>query len=383
MNPLRLGVFCWATLLIAQIGSPACADEKPADQFAGFPEINKFRRGERSVKVITSDGVTGLVRPKWTRAMSDLGGWPAMHRFKGTIYFVFPHVDGHRYNRFEATGKHFVYASKDEGKTWTLQPHPTFTFTPEYVVAGDTLYAFDARKDIPQPQVRTSTDGIKWSEPTNIYKKPFYFWGVMYDPASKMFWAPPHAIPKTKDDGPRQIHLVSSKDGINWDHISVVAPFTNASESVLLFDEDRTMTVLIRRKYGRTSNVAVAKPPYKEWTVTERPVIIEGEHLFQIGGETFLASRANYSGNNADIKANPKIFDGRKSYSMVYRVTKERQLEPWAVMDSMGDCSYPFLVETPTEILCAYYSQHEDRVCKPYLCAFDKKEFLKGPEGVK
>jgi hypothetical protein len=46
-------------------------------------------------------------------------------------------------------------------------------------------------------------------------------------------------------------------------------------------------------------------------------------------------------------------------------------------MDSMGDCSYPFLVETPDEVLCAYYSQHEDEVCKVFLCGYDKAEFLK------
>jgi hypothetical protein len=78
------------------------------------------------------------------------------------------------------------------------------------------------------------------------------------------------------------------------------------------------------------------------------------------------------------VKANPKVFDGRRAFCMIHRFTKERRLKPWAVVDSMGDCSYPFLVETPTEVLCAYYSQHEDRVCKCYLCGFDKVEFLKG-----
>ena len=62
---------------------------------------------------------------------------------------------------------------------------------------------------------------------------------------------------------------------------------------------------------------------------------------------------------------------------MIYKFTRDRRLVPWAVMDSMGDCSYPHLVETPTEILCAYYSQHEDKVCKVYLSAFDKREFLR------
>jgi hypothetical protein len=143
------------------------------------------------------------------------------------------------------------------------------------------------------------------------------------------------------------------------------------------FEDDGTMVVLIRQKFGRAHTVAVAESPYKEWRYQDHPGIVEGEHFFEIGGQIFLASRANYQGDNPAVKANPKIFDGRRSYTTIHLWTKDRRLRPWAVVDSMGDCSYPFLVESPTEILCAYYSQHEDRVCKCFLAAFDKKEFLK------
>jgi len=71
---------------------------------------------------------------------------------------------------------------------------------------------------------------------------------------------------------------------------------------------------------------------------------------------------------------------GKGFFSIIYRYDRAaRDLEPWAVMDSMGDCSYPHLVETPTEVLCAYYSQHEDGMCKAFLCGYDKKAFLAGP----
>src|SRR4051812_3668020 len=115
--PLHIGV---ATALVLSLLS--VVNVSGEDRFAGFPLIGKHRRGERSVKVITSDAITGLVRPQWTRAMGDLGGWPAMYRFKGNIYLHFPHVDGHRGKKFEATGKLLCYASADDGKTWTEQP---------------------------------------------------------------------------------------------------------------------------------------------------------------------------------------------------------------------------------------------------------------------
>jgi hypothetical protein len=224
--------------------------------------------------------------------------------------------------------------------------------------------------------VQVSEDGVEWSQRVLAYERPFWLYGVIYDPASKLFWCPPHAIDRQGVVG-RQIHLVSSEDGIHWKHVSLVAKFDNASEAALHFEDDRTAVVVIRQKYGKACTVAVAKPPYQQWELSERPVIAEGHWFFTIGGRTFLASRANYTGDDPKIKATPDIFDGRRSYAMIYRWTKDRQLQPWAVLDSMGDCSYPRLVETPTEVLCAYYSQHEDRVCKPYLCAFDKAEFLK------
>ena len=360
-------LFCAAPLSAQQPSDP--------DRFAGFPPIGVHRPGERTLKTITSDGVTGLVRPKWTRAMGDLGAWPTMFRFKDGIYLEFQHTDGHRYKQFEATGKVLYYVSKDEGRSWTLVPNDFGETTGEFVVAGEKLFRYDF-EPLTHSRVRTSTDAVHWSEAVDIYKPPFFFWGVMYDPASETFWAPPHAIPHKGVDPARQIHLVRSKDGIQWDYVSTVAPFNNCSESVLRFEPDRTMVVLVRRKYGSTASVMTAPPPYDAWTESTLPMIVEGEHFFEIGDQTFLASRASYQGENAEVNANPAIFDKRKSYSAIYHWTEDRQLAPWAVMDSMGDCSYPFLVETPTEILCAYYSQHEDGVCKVFLCGYDKAEFL-------
>lgn len=369
----------FALTFVLILGSLTASAVKSEDRFSGFPVIGKARPGDRTQKVITSDGVAGLRRPKWTRAMGDLGGWPAMFRFKDAIHLVFPHVDGHRGKVLEGTGKLLHYASTDHGQTWVAQPTPPQApeqGTPEYVVSGDKLfsYEFDVKR---QTNVRVSNDGLTWTEMTPAYKPPFYFWGVMYDPQSKEFWAPPHAVPSVKADPGRRIDLIRSRDGLQWEFVSTVAPFNNASESVLHFEPDRTIVVLIRRKYGSTHSVAAAKPPYTEWKIEDHPGIIEGEHFFDIAGQIFLGSRANYAGTDAAVLESPHVFDKRRSYCQIYRYMPDRTLKPWAVVDSLGDCSYPFLVETPTEILCAYYSQHEDNVCKCFLCAFDKQEFLK------
>ncbi len=366
-------------LLLAILGlatlSPVCWTAEP-DRFAGFPRINQHRPGERTLKVITSDAVTGLVRPRWTRAMTDLGAWPVMVRFKTDILLTYYHGDGHRGKQHEGSGELTTYRSSDDGQTWQRVAALAGESVPEYVVVGDTLFAYQFSEQDRQTRVFTTSDGSTWSAGQPAYKAPFYLWGVMHDPKTKTFWAPPHAIPHKGSSPERKIDLIKSVDGLNWEHVSTVAPFNNASESTLRLEPDGTMMILIRRKYGTTCSVAVAQPPYTAWEISDRQGIAEGEHFFDFGGQTFLATRSNYAGDHPEVLANPKVFDGRRPYTAIYRFTADRQFQPWAVVDSLGDCSYPFLVETPQEILCAYYSQHEDGVCKIFLAGFDKQAFL-------
>ena len=140
------------------------------------------------------------------------------------------------------------------------------------------------------------------------------------------------------------------------------------------------MTIVIRRKHGSSCSVAVGQPPYTEWEITSRPMLAEGEHFYEIAGKTYMTSRAAYKGNDKRVLSNPKIYGSRRAYSMIYHMTPKREFVPWATMDSMGDSSYPCLLETKEGILCVYYSQHEDDVSKIFLCLYDKPEFLAGPQ---
>ena len=107
--------FIPSSIMLAAIAATHAAEP---DRFAGNPAIGQHRPGERTLKTITSDAVTGLVRPKWTRAMTDLGAWPVMVRFKQDILLTFYHGDGHRGKQHEATGELWTYRSGDDGRTW-------------------------------------------------------------------------------------------------------------------------------------------------------------------------------------------------------------------------------------------------------------------------
>lgn len=79
---------------MCSLSQQAFAAPNTADRFAGFPPVGQFRKPKRTLPVITSDGVKGVLWPKWTRAMTDIGGWPSLFRFNKAIYFVFYHGDG-------------------------------------------------------------------------------------------------------------------------------------------------------------------------------------------------------------------------------------------------------------------------------------------------
>ena len=376
-------------VVVSFIAGPAwCDDAKP--DFRGFPEIGKYRPGKRSAERFTSDGVDiGLVRPKWTRAMGDLGGWPTLFRFKDGIFFFYPHADAHRGKKEEATGQILGYVSRDEGRTWQALPPQAGTHVGEFVVVGDTVFCYDFDSRI-VTHVRTSTDCITWSErkPITGLDEYLWLWGVMYDAKTRTFYAPPHMIPKVEDPNKRQIQLVKSTDGFNWEKVSTIHSAATESESCLRFEPDGTIVVLIRKKYDYISFTAVAKPPYQQWDVTTQKLDLGGEHFYEIGGKTFVGTRAAYTRGfnqpkgwtpDPEVKLAARKLGTRTDFAIIHRFDENRILQPWAIMDSMGDCSYPHLVETPTEILCAYYSQHEDGISKAFLCAFDKQAFLAGP----
>ena len=350
------------------------------DRFAGFPKINQFRPGQRSLEVITSDGVPGLVRPKWTRCVSELGRNPRLFRFNDLIFVAYSHLDGHRNKRFEATGECRALVSRDDGKTWEMLPAlPRVDVEFEFAVKDNTIYRYTFL-DRKQTHVRTSKDGVKWSEARPIYKSPFWLWGVKYDKQTDAFWCAAHAIPGYGASKERQIHLITSQDGIDWKFVDQVVPYNNSSESILRFDADGAMTIVIRRKYGSTFSVAVGKPPYTDWKISSRPMIAEGQKFYDIGGRTFMTSRAAYQGKDERVLKNPRLYGSRRAYSLIYHMTPNREFVPWAVMDSMGDSSYACLLETKAGILCAYYSQHEDKVSKIFLCLYDRAKFLAGPQ---
>lgn len=356
--------------------------------FDGFPEINILQPGNNSFgnHPITSDFVDAPLRPEWTRAMTDIGAWPSMFQFNGDIYLEFNLLNAHFGTNalFGATGELVRYRSSDNGSTWEkLDGNVGTGSIGEYAVKGNTLYRYDWDATAGQSLVSTSTDGVNFSAMQPVYQPGFYMYGVMYDENSGKFYAPPHYLPPSSDESQRQVQLLESDNGIDWNYVATIHGTGNSeSEAVIHIRDDGTMVSFVRQKYGAKDYwVATSQPDYTDWSSVQRDMSLEGQQIFEVDGQLFMGARAFL---DEDLATQQLIFDNslllqdRLPFTMIYRVESDNSLTPWAVLDSLGDNSYPRAVVTDDEVLFAYYSMHQDHVSKVYLAAFDKDVFLAG-----
>jgi hypothetical protein len=371
--------------LLVALHAPFAAAE--ITSFDGFPVVHQLYPGERFFATITSDAVQGLLRPKWTRAMCEIGGWPTMYEFQNDIYLEFNAVNGHGgTGREGATGELVRLRSPDQGSTWErLDTSALGTrLYGEYVTRGDTLYRYEWITADWRAAVSTSTDGVNFTAPQHFYDDRYLAYDVGYDDASGKFYSTPHYIPPLGQGGDeqRQVHLIESTNGIDWTKVTTLhGPGIQESESIFHIRDDGSMIAMVRQKWApRTYFLGQsAAAPYTDWTWSDGAVVLEGHHFFEVDGQLFVGSRAYLPGNliTPEIALQNQVFlQSGAPYTQIYRVEDNLSLTPWAVLDSTGDNSYPVIVATDDEVLIAYYSQHEDLVDKVYLAAFDKDVFL-------
>jgi hypothetical protein len=372
-------------LVLAAVLTCACLPSASAaiTSFDGFPQINVVQPGNRTFSTpLTSDYVQGPLRPKWTRAMTDVGGWPAMYEFKNDIYLEFDLVDGHRgANAPGATGQLVRLRSSDQGQTWERLDSSAFgtRLYGEYVVKGDTLYRYEWVTAEWRNWISTSTDGVNFTAPVSVYEPSFIMYDVTYHEPTNKFYATPHYLPTAGDEWNRQVRLIESDNGFDW-QFRLPLHSGSSSETALHVGDDGSMVAMVRQKWNGSDFMMVeGAPPYDHWISTPGNVELEGHQFFDVDGQLFIGSRAYLPAelvNAQNYADNLALGQTRQPYTAIYRVEDDFSLTLWAVLDSLGDNSYPRIVATDDEVLVAYYSQHEDGVDKVFLSAFDKDVFL-------
>lgn len=192
--------------------------------------------------------------------------------------------------------------------------------------------------------VTYSDDGATWSKPEPVYEPQFIFWKPLAH--GERFYATAHKKAETASSGKeREVHLITSADGIHWEKVSTIRAGNWESETTLLFGPDERLYAFIRTKYSVPGHIMESSPPYKEWAQRPAGVHLSGHSVYTFRGVTYLFSRSMDA-------------SGKKTGTMIYTFA-DGALKPYCALPSGGDCSYPSAVEVGDEMLVSYYSSHE------------------------
>ena len=287
-----------------------------------------------------------LVEPIEVRTVVADGkhnAFTALAHWKGAYWLSFRSATSHN----SGDGDLVVLRSED-AKDWK-QVHRVDALPddrdPQFLATDRRLFLYDpALKGTQLTSFVTYTDdGKTWSEPRPVYKPTYIFWKPVAH--GGRFYATAHV--KSRDGKARDVHLISSSDGLNWEQVSLIRGGNWESETTIHFLSDEKMIAFLRQKYGSPqSSILTSSAPFKQWKERPTPQLhFSGHAAYTFGGVNYLLSRTFDSG-----RKNPHV--------MIYTFTED-DLTPYCALRSGGDCAYAAAVRVGDEMLVSYYASHE------------------------
>lgn len=305
------------------------------------------------LKTLRTDKLVGLASPTQIRAIRADGkhnAFTALRRFKGKLWLAFRTAKEHN----SQDGDIVVLKSSDEGLSWqeafTLNVVPDDR-DPQFLVTDKRLFLYDAamRGAELTTYLTYTDDGEKWSEPQAVYEPRFIVWKPI-EHAGK-FYSAAHKKDEASAGKGREVHFITSDDGISWKKVSTMRAGNWESETTLFLADDHQATAFLRQKYGSPpAAILESSPPYTEWK-SRAPNVnhFSGHSVHTFAGTTYLLSRTMDSAK-------------KQSGSMIY-IFANGDLTPFCMLPSGGDCAY--LEAVPTldgkQMLVSYYSSHEGK----------------------
>ena len=150
-----------------------------------------------------------------------------------------------------------------------------------------------------------------------------------------------------KVDDRWQVQLVSTADGIRYDHITRLPIEGVPNEATLRFTPDGGMLALVRRE-GSDHRAVLGRsnPPYTQWSFTTLEKPIGGPNLIE--------------GPTGDWWVSGRDYRSEGTRTFIARLGVDGRLHDELILPSGGDTSYPGLVLEGETLLVSYYSSHED-----------------------
>lgn len=319
-------------------------------------------------------GIVGywMLRPNtaWIHPSLEIESWTAvgdgMHnsntdmiRWRGRFYLI--HARS-RWHFADKTCRLVLHGSTD---AWTWEKVAEFGVPdqdirdPKLAVIGDRLILYVLKNvDLnPEPYttaMATSKDGVEWSPLREIEPKGWLFWRpktrdgtTWYVPA--YWWEHGKSV------------LLKSTDGEKWERVSEIYRGDRNDETDMAFLPDGRIICTARLEVGDSifghqdgcTLVAVAKPPYTEWTTTKSRVTrLDGPALFEYEGKVLAVGRHNPEATRPWRRIGSIL--GKKRTSL-YEVRQDG-LVYLSDLPSCGDTSYAGVVIRGDDAYVSYYT---------------------------
>jgi hypothetical protein len=295
----------------------------------------------------------------WDRAPHS--AFTDLVEFNGKLYCTFREGSGHVPGKEGTNGTIRIIAS-DDGQNWRsvallAEEHvdlrdPKLSVTPDgrlMVLVGGSYYEGEklgvrhtrvsfsdktgTRFSVPKPivveaKIKTDADWlwrVTWQRGTG--------YGVIYQSGEEEFKA----------------HLVSTRDGLNYQLVTTFAISGRPNETTLRFNADGEMIVWVRReRESQNGFIGTSRAPYKDWTWKEQNV--------RLGGPNFVVLP-----NGKMIGATRGHLPDRKANTYVAWLSRDGAVTPLVTLPSGGDTSYAGLVLRGDRLLVSYYASHEGK----------------------
>jgi hypothetical protein len=156
-----------------------------------------------------------------------------------------------------------------------------------------------------------------------------------------------HFLPMSEGGENRELIeavLLESDDGFVWRYRNL---FTEeyGDETAFLFEDDGSITALVRGHGSCQARICRSKPPYDDWSRFELDRNVGGPLLVRWGKGYLIGGR--------------KTIEPDKPRTTLYWLVNDR-LQETVELPSDGDNSYPGFVEMGEDrALLSYYSSHE------------------------
>ena len=220
---------------------------------------------------------------------------------------------------------------------------PKLSITPDdrlMMVAGGSVYAGTKTLQGRQPRVAFSADGTTWTAPERVLDEGDWLWRVTWNDGVA------YGTTYKSKAGDWSLELVSSPDGVHYNHRATLDVDGHPNETTLRFLPDDTMIALVRREAGDThARIGTSRPPYTNWNWSDAGERVGGPNFLRLPDGALWAVGRHYEGGAKTVLA---------------RMTLDHY-EPVLTLPSGGDTSYAGLAWHDGLLWVSYYASHEGK----------------------